>query len=67
MPRLTIRNLTNSPFDLENGLHLPAMGEVTEEFTNEYAALLQASPGVEAVSAPVADGSPSKPVRKGKR
>ncbi|GLT03018.1 hypothetical protein GCM10007897_44570 [Sphingobium jiangsuense] len=47
MPKLTITNLTNSPYDLEGGVRLPAMGIVTEEFTDSYAALLRASPGIE--------------------
>lgn len=46
MPFLTIVNLTNSPFDIEGGVYLPAMGTVTGEFSEEYAALLHASPGV---------------------
>lgn len=46
MPRLTVTNLTNSPFDLEGGVYLPAMGSITDEFSDGYAALLRASPGV---------------------
>lgn len=53
MPRLTVINLTNSPFDLEGGFRLPAMGRVTEDFSDDYAALLRASPGVQ-----VADSDP---------
>ena len=47
MTKLTVLNLTNSPFDLEGGFRLPAMGSVTEHFSDEYAAVLRASPGVE--------------------
>lgn len=46
MVKLTVRNLTNSPFDLEGGFRLPAMGEVTERFSDDYAAALRVSPGV---------------------
>jgi hypothetical protein len=45
MPRLTVTNLTNSPFDLEGGARLPAMGSVTGEFSEDYAALLRGAPG----------------------
>lgn len=51
MRRLTVKNLGNSPHDLEGGLRLPAMGAVTAEFSDHYAALLMASPGVETVEA----------------
>lgn len=51
MPRLTVTNLTNSPFDLEGGIRLPAMGSVTESFGDDYAALLRASPGVQVADA----------------
>lgn len=51
MPKLTIRNMTNSPYDLEGGVRLPAMGEVTAVFSEHYASLLRASPGVEVVAA----------------
>lgn len=51
MPKLTVRNLTNSPFDIEGGHRLPAMGSVTEDFSDHYALLLRASPGVEVVAA----------------
>lgn len=47
MTKLRVVNLTNSPFDLEGGLRLPAMGNVTGEFSDEYAAQLRASPGVD--------------------
>lgn len=46
MPKLRITNLTNSPFDLDGGFRLPAMGRIVEDFTEEYAAALRASPGV---------------------
>ncbi len=49
MTKVTIKNLTNSPFDLEGGVRLPAMGEVTEDFSDDYIGLLKASPGVELV------------------
>lgn len=48
MQKLTVINLTNSPQDLEGGHRLPAMGSVTAEFSDHYAALLRASPGVDA-------------------
>ncbi|GEM_PF-2694136 len=51
MATLTIRNLTNSPFDIEGGHRLPAMGEITAEFSDHYGALLRASPGVEVLEA----------------
>lgn len=47
MRNLTVRNLTNSPQDLEGGIRLPAMGSVTDSFSDHYASLLIASPGVE--------------------
>lgn len=47
MPRLTVINLTNSPFDLEGGHRLPAMGSVTADFPEHYAEVLRLSPGVE--------------------
>lgn len=43
MPFLKIENLTNSPFDLEGGIILPAFGKVEADFTPEYAALLDHS------------------------
>lgn len=48
MKRLTVVNLTNSPFDLEGGHRLPAMGRLTADFSDGYAEALRASPGVEA-------------------
>lgn len=57
MPRLTVINLTNSPFDLEGGVRLPAIGEVTEQFSDSYAELLYASPGVEVREAQATGGS----------
>lgn len=53
MPKLTVINQTNSPFDLEGGVRLPAMGQIVATFTAQYAAALRASPGVEVVE----DGS----------
>jgi len=47
MPRLTVINLCNSPFDLEGGVRLPAMGRVTDDFSDVYAEALRQSPGVE--------------------
>lgn len=47
MIRLTVINLTNSPFDLEGGTRLPAMGRVTESFDDGYANALRQSPGLE--------------------
>ncbi|TCM21481.1 hypothetical protein EDF56_101145 [Novosphingobium sp. PhB165] len=54
MTKLSITNLTNSPFDLEGGHRLPAMGSVTEHFSDDYAAALRLSPGVQ-VSEPAED------------
>lgn len=53
----TIRNRSNSPFDLISTggpLRLPANGEVSGEFEAEYLTLLKASPVVEVIEdAPV--------------
>lgn len=46
MPKLRVTNLTNSPFDLDGGIRLPAMGRVVADFTEEYAAALAVAPGV---------------------
>jgi len=40
MPFLKIENLTNSPFDLEGGVILPAFGSVVSHFSDAYAELL---------------------------
>jgi len=63
MKSLFVRNLTNSPFDLEGGVRLPAMGSITESFSDEYADLLAASPGVEVSEAepPSKGGEAEKP------
>ena len=58
----TVRNLTNSPFDLPNRegvpVRLPAFGLAVGDFSGEYIELLRASMAVEimepAPSAPVA-------------
>ncbi|MDJ1632255.1 hypothetical protein [Rhizobium rhizogenes] len=50
----TIRNRSNSPFDLISAhgpLRLPANGEVSGEFNADYLALLKASPVVDVVTA----------------
>lgn len=41
-----VTNLTNSPFSLEGGLFLPAMGSVSGDFAPEYLEVLRVSPGV---------------------
>lgn len=64
MTKLTVRNLTNSPFDIEGGHRLPAMGSITEEFSDQYAALLRRSPGVEVVEAVEAPAPASTPAPK---
>jgi hypothetical protein len=46
MPKLRITNLTNSPFDLDGGFRLPAMGRIVGDFSEAYAAAISASPGV---------------------
>lgn len=51
MKNLIIKNLTNSPFDLEGGVRLPAMGTVTASFSDEYASALMVVPGVEVTEA----------------
>lgn len=61
MAKLTIRNLTNSPFDLEGGVRLPAMGSVSADFTDHYAALLRISPGVEVADATEMASPPPAP------
>lgn len=72
MTKLTVRNLTNSPFDIEGGHRLPAMGGITADFSDHYAALLRVSPGVEVVEGlevpsppPAAQVQPKKRARKG--
>jgi len=47
MKTLTVTNLTNSPFDLEGGVRLPAMGKLTHEFSEGYAEALRSAAGVE--------------------
>ena len=47
MKTLTVTNLTNSPFDLEGGIRLPAMGKLTHEFSDGYAEALRSAAGVE--------------------
>lgn len=66
MAKITITNLTNSPFDLEGGVRLPAMGSVTDEFSDEYVALLRASPGVEVADADEVSPPPAPAKRKAK-
>lgn len=61
MRKLTVRNLSNSPHDLEGGVRLPAMGTITADFSDDYAALLLASPGVD-----VSDAEPDKPKPRAK-
>ncbi|MBN7804902.1 hypothetical protein JZX86_05925 [Agrobacterium rosae] len=46
---VTVKNLTNSPFDLigvDGAVRLPAFGEVTGEFEQTYVDLLEASMAV---------------------
>lgn len=55
---MKIRNLTNSPYDLQSTdgpVRLPAFGEVEGEFAGAYVELLAASRAVEIV-----DGEPVK-------
>jgi hypothetical protein len=56
MPKATIRNLTNSPLDLDGGQRLPAMGSVTDEFDDRYLAALRGAPGLEVTDMPSNDG-----------
>jgi hypothetical protein len=44
--KVSVINLTNSPFDLEGGIRLPAMGRAVGDFSDEYLAALRVSPGV---------------------
>lgn len=49
---ITVKNLTNSPFDLHSPtgtVRLPAFGQVSGEFTGEYLQLLKASLAVEVI------------------
>lgn len=51
---ITVKNLTNSPYDLQTtkGLvRLPAFGEVSGEFTGDYLQLLEASMAVKVLNA----------------
>jgi hypothetical protein len=50
----TIKNLTNSPYDLPTAdgfVRLPAFGEVSGDFTGDYLQLLEASMAVEVMDA----------------
>lgn len=49
---ITVKNLTNSPFDLQSPkgtVRLPAFGQVSGEFNGEYLQLLKASLAVEVI------------------
>lgn len=49
---VTVKNLTNSPFDLtttKGFVRLPAFGEVSGDFTGDYLQLLEASMAVKVV------------------
>ena len=51
---ITVKNLTNSPYDLQtvSGLvRLPAFGEVSGEFAGDYVQLLEASMAVKVIDA----------------
>lgn len=53
----TVKNLTNSPYDLQakgGFVRLPAFGEVSGEFTGDYLQLLEASLAVKVLNAPTA-------------
>lgn len=67
---ITIRNLTNSPFDIQtvNGnVRLPAFGEASGEFSGEYLQLLKASMSVEVVTEREAEEMPEKSKKIKKR
>lgn len=52
---VTVKNLTNSPYDLPTTTgfaRLPAFGEVTDEFSGDYLQLLEASMAVSIISEP---------------
>lgn len=52
---VTVKNLTNSPYDLQSTkgpIRLPAFGEVSGEFPDEYLALLEASMAVKVLADP---------------
>ena len=56
---VTVKNLTNSPYDLQSTkgpVRLPAFGEVSGEFTDDYLSLLEASLAVQVTAGgPAAD------------
>lgn len=57
----TVKNLTNSPFDLptvSGTVRLPAFGEAEGEFTGDYLQLLEASMAVKVVDAPASTVDP---------
>lgn len=63
-----IKNLTNSPFDLqavEGKVRLPAFGEVEGEFSDEYLDILRASGAVEVGEATKPVAQKAKAKRKG--
>ncbi|ULJ73601.1 hypothetical protein [Rhizobium gallicum] len=52
---VTVKNLTNSPYDLQSVkgfVRLPAFGEVSGDFTGEYLQLLEASMAVKVIDTP---------------
>lgn len=56
---VTVKNLTNSPYDLQSvggPVRLPAFGEVSGEFADDYLLLLEASMAVKVESANIDDG-----------
>lgn len=51
---VTVKNLTNSPYDLptvDGFVRLPAFGEVDGEFTDDYVHLLESSMAVKIIKA----------------
>lgn len=57
---VTVKNLTSSPYDLqstEGVVRLPAFGEATADFADDYLQLLEASMAVEIVES----RAPAKP------
>lgn len=55
---VTVKNLTNSPYDLQTTkgfVRLPAFGEVSGDFTGDYLQLLEASMAVKVIASPARD------------
>lgn len=64
--KYTIKNNTNTPFDLQGGVRLPAMGEVTADFDPAYVEVLKLSLSVDVVekSAAAAKAEPESDLRE---